>query len=182
MRIQLALSAGLAMLFSGAAEAQHIGTYTGTTADGAAVNITVDKDTGTGNFEVTLLSFGVDMACSKSGETLSTLGIGLGTGHDIVNHQFHYSSANFTDISLVTDMTFHGTDGIKGTVAAAVAAFNPALGHDTFAKMIQRCADPNQTFTATRTSAPARPMPPAAVTMRDRTGTTIAISYEPPGK
>jgi hypothetical protein len=182
MRIELSLFFGVAMLFATAAEAQHIGTYTGTTADGAAATIVVAKDPNNGNLEVKDISFDLDLPCSKSGETLSFIGVGLGDGQDIVNHQFSYASSNFFDIDLVVNMTFHGTDGIKGTVAGALAAFNPANDHTTFVKQVQRCFDPNQTFTATRTSAPAATRPPAAVTMRGRDGTTIAIGFQPVGK
>ena len=145
----------LAALLSTAlgARAQQIGQYTGITDDGSSVTINVAQDPGNSNLEVTLVSFGLSLPCSKSGETLHDIGIGLNNGADIVGGKFSYSSANFFDIDLVTSMTFHGQTTVKGKVGANLAAFNPAAGHDKLTKSVQVCVSPVQNFTATFTGA-----------------------------
>src|SRR5437763_727011 len=93
-----------------AAQAQQVGEYDGTTADGSSVYIQVAQDPNSSNLEVKGVSFGLTLGCLKSGETLNDIGIGLSDGYDIANGKFSYASSNFFFIDLVTSMTFHGLD------------------------------------------------------------------------
>ncbi|MBV9693128.1 MAG: hypothetical protein JO261_05455, partial [Alphaproteobacteria bacterium] len=136
------------------AQAQQIGEYTGLTDDGSTVTIDVAQDPGNSNLEVTLVAFGLSLPCSKSGETLHDIGIGINNGADIIGGKFSFNTANFFDIDLVTSMTFKGTTTVKGKVGANLAAFNPALTHDKLTKNVQVCVSPVQNFTATFTGAP----------------------------
>jgi hypothetical protein len=142
----------IALAFLGtsfAAHAQKVGEYDGTTADGSSVEIKVAKDPNNSKLEVTVVGFGLSLDCAKSGETLNDIGIGLGDGYDIVNGKFTYASANFFDVDLVTAMTFHGKNTVKGTVGGGLSAYNPAYGHDTLIKDVQNCSSPKQSFIAT---------------------------------
>ena len=91
-------------------------------------------------------AFDINALCQKSKETLNYVGIGLGDGSDIVNGKFSYASSGFFDIDLVTTMTFHGTQTVKGKVGVNFAAFNPALGHQTLTDKVQVCVSTNQSF------------------------------------
>jgi hypothetical protein len=134
------------------AMAQQVGEYDGTTADGSPVTIDVAKDPNTGKLEVSSVNFDVDMLCQKSKETLSGVGIGLGDGMDIsANGNFSYASSDYYFIDLVTSMTFHGKNTVKGHAGVGLSAFNPALTHEKLIAKTQDCVSPNQAFTATFT-------------------------------
>jgi hypothetical protein len=131
------------------AQAQQIGTYTGTTTDGSSVTITVAQDPNNANLEIKVIAFGVNLLCQKSNETLNYIGIGFNDGSDIVGGKFSYASSDFFDIDLVTSMTFHGTQSVKGRVGVNFAAFNPAIGHEKLTEKVQVCVSPSQAFSAT---------------------------------
>ena len=159
----------VALLCSGfAANAQQVGEYDGVTTDGSAVEIDVAQDPGNSNLEVTLLSFDLSMLCDKSGETLKHIGIGLNDGADIIGGQFSFSSYNFYSTDLVTSMTFHGLDTIKGTVGGNLAAFNPALTHNTLTKKVQVCVSPKQKFKATFVGPARHSILPGTVQVRNQ--------------
>jgi hypothetical protein len=147
------------------ARAQQIGEYDGTTDDGSSVVIKVAQDPNNSNLEVTVVSFGLSLACSKSGEILHDIGIGLNDGADIANSKFSYSTSNFFYIDLVTSMTFHGTRTVKGKVGANLSAFNPASGHDTLTNKLQVCTSPKQNFTASFAGAAKHDIPRGTVTL-----------------
>jgi hypothetical protein len=164
---KLLVASVVALLAASAAQAQQIGTYTGTTKDGSSVTITVAQDPNNSNLEVTVVGFGITMLCQKSKETLNYIGIGLGDGQDIFNEKFSYASSDFFDIDLVTSMTFNG-DSVRGKVGGNLSAFNPASGHTKLTKDVQACVSPNQSFTATLSGpAAVKPPVPAAMTMSD---------------
>ncbi|MEI9929095.1 MAG: hypothetical protein WDM89_00650 [Rhizomicrobium sp.] len=168
----------IAATVASTAQAQQIGTYTGTAQDGSSVTITVAQDPNNSNLEVTVLGFGLTMLCQKSKETLSYIGIGLGDGQDIVNKKFSYASSDFFDIDLVTSMTFKG-NGVKGKVGGNLSAFNPASGHTTLTDKVQACVSPNQSFTATFSGPGAAKLPArAAMTLSDG-HSTIKIGATP---
>jgi len=173
-------TAAVAATVASNAQAQKIGTYSGTTEDGSTVSITVAQDPNNANLEVKVISFGLSMLCLKSKETLNDVGIGLGDGFDIVDSKFSYTTANFFDIDLVTNMVFKGNN-VKGKVGTNLSAFNPAGGHTTLIKSVQACVSPKQPFTATFTGpAAVMPLAPAAMTLRDNKS-TVRIGTLPPG-
>ena len=150
MRIaKLFVISTLGLFAASTAQAQKIGNYTGTTADGSSVLITVAQDPNNANLEVKVVAFGISALCQKSKETLSYIGIGLNDGSDILGGKFSYVSADFTNIDLVTSMTFHGTQSVKGKVGVNFAAFDPAIGHEKLITKTQACISPTQTFSAT---------------------------------
>lgn len=164
----------LSVFAASAAQAQAIGNYTGTTADGSSVTITVAQDPNNANLEVKVIAFGVNLLCEKSKETLNYIGIGLGDGYDIVDGKFSYASSGFFDIDLVTNMTFRGSQSVKGRVGVNFAAFNPAIGHETLITRTQACVSPNQTFSATNTGHGASlDLPAGSVTIGGPDGKTI---------
>ena len=148
MRYWFLPTLGALLCANGIAQAQQVGVYEGTTADGSSVSITVAQDPNNTNLEVKVLSVDFSLDCGKSGETIHSVGLGLGDGKDIVAGKFSYASSDFFDIDLVTSMTFHAQDTVKGKIGADVAAFNPAIGHDKLSKSTQACGAPNQTFEA----------------------------------
>jgi hypothetical protein len=159
----------MAFLCTGfAVQAQQVGEYDGTTADGSTVYIQVAQNPNNNNLEVNVVSFGLSMDCSKSGETLNNIGIGLGDGYDIVNGKFSYATSNFYSIDLVTSMTFHGLDSVTGKVGGNLSAFNPVYGHDTLIKSVQACTSPKQSFTATFAGPARHEIPPGAVKVRNQ--------------
>jgi|GEM_PF-2992691 len=150
MRVaKFSVISALGLFAASAAQAQAIGNYTGTTTDGSSVLITVAQDPNNANLEVKVVAFGVSALCQKSKETLNYIGIGLGDGYDIVNGKFSYVSSDFSNIDLVTSMTFHGTQSVKGKVGVNFAAFDPAIGHEKLIDRTQACISPNQAFSAT---------------------------------
>lgn len=146
---KLFVTSALGLLAASAAQAQAIGNYTGTTADGSSVTITVAQDPNNANLEIKVIAFGISALCEKSKETLNYIGIGFGDGYDIVNGKFSYVSSDFSNIDLVTSMTFHGTQSVKGRVGVNFAAFDPAIGHEKLTTKVQACVSPTQTFSAT---------------------------------
>jgi hypothetical protein len=175
---KLAVMPVLGLVAASAAHAQQIGTYTGRTSDGSPVTITIAQDPNNTNLELKLLSFGLGMLCEKSKETLRDIGLGFNDGTDILGKKFSYASSNFSDIDLVTTMTFTG-NSVKGKVGANLAAFNPAYGHTKLTKNLQACVSPNQPFTA-KVSDPvmAHPVASAAMTLSDGR-TTIRVGTVP---
>jgi len=164
-----------------AAEAQQVGNYTGLTADGSSVTITVAQDPGNDNLEVKVIAFGVTALCRKSKETLNYVGIGLGDGYDIVDGQFSYASSGFFDLDLVTSMTFHGTQSVRGKVGVNFAAFDPAIGHDTLINTVQVCNSKNQSFSATFAGPKGGPdLAPGTITIHGPgDATTQSVSVRP---
>ncbi len=168
MRLTKFLVAPVAVLLvSSAAQAQQIGTYTGTAQDGSSVTLTVAQDPNNANLEVTVEGFGLTLVCQKTKETLYYIGIGLGDGQDIIDKKFSYASSDFFDIDLVTSMTFKG-NSVKGKVSGGLSAFDPASGHTKATNKVQACVSPNQSFTATFSGPAAAKLPTkAAMTLSD---------------
>ena len=163
------IAAAAMLLCSGlAANAQQIGEYDGVTADGSAVEIDVAQDPNNANLEVKVLSFDLSMLCDKSGETLKHIGIGLNDGEDIIGGQYSFASSDFYSIDLVTSMTFNGLDTIKGQVGGNLAAFDPAIGHNTLIKKVQACVSHNQKFKATYVGPVRHSIPPGAAKIRNQ--------------
>ncbi len=163
----------LGVFAASAAQAQAIGTYTGTTADGSSVTITVAQDPNNANLEIKVIAFGVSLLCQKSKETLNYIGIGFNDGSDIVDGKFSYTSSDFFDIDLVTSMTFHGSQSVKGRVGVNFAAFQPAIGHEKLTTKVQACVSPTQTFSATNTGHEAGlDLPAGTVTIGRSDGKT----------
>jgi len=164
----------LGVFAASAAQAQSIGTYTGTTADGSSVTITVAQDPNNANLEIKVIAFGVSLLCQKSKETLNYIGIGFNDGSDIVDGKFSYASSDFFDVDLVTSMTFHGSQSVKGKVGVNFAAFDPAIGHEKLIDKTQACISPNQTFSATNTGHEGGlDLPAGSVTIGRPDGKTI---------
>ncbi len=170
----------LSLVIASAAQAQRIGNYTGMTADGSSVTITVAQDPNNENLEVKVIAFGITALCQKSKESLNYVGIGLGDGSDIVNGNFSYSSSDFFDIDLVTTMTFHGTQSVKGKVGVNFAAFNPAIGHQKLTDKVQVCVSKNQSFSATFSGArDGLDLPAGTMTVRGPAGSTTRRTLSP---
>jgi hypothetical protein len=171
----------IALIAASTAQAQQIGNYTGTTEDGSSVLITVAQDPNNTNLEVTVVAFGITALCEKSKETLSYIGIGINDGGDIFRGKFSYVSSGFSNIDLVTSMTFHGTKSVKGKVGVNFAAFDPALGHETLINKVQVCISRPQSFSATFSGTDAKADIPAGTATISGPGqkTTRSVMVRP---
>ena len=168
-----AICVGGLIAFGSAAIAQQAGTYTGQTADGHPVSITVGVDPNNGDFEVPGAGFNFTLVCDKTGETFgSGWAIGFTNGADIINHKFAYAF-DYPESYLPFSMTFHGKLSVKGKVALRDAAFNPATGYTTEPTKLQFC-DSDQPFTATYSGADASPAAaPGTVRIQGRDFQTV---------
>jgi hypothetical protein len=163
--------------FGGAfsAQAQQVGTYTGTAQDGSAVIITVGTDPNNGKFEVTGASFDAGPFCQKSLETMGGFGFGFPDGHDIENGEFAFNYADAEEYSNF-NLKFHGTQSVKGKLNATFAAFNPFATVGSPPQKLQFCNVKTEPFSATFSGAAARTtLAPGTMSIR-RANSQIVIS------
>lgn len=141
----LAVGLGMAAACLGAAHAQQVGTYVGTTADGHEVYIEVGQDAGTGQFYIGSTSAGFTLNCLK---THATYEYGLGAGGDnspVVDGHADLL-ARYENFYLATSYDFKGGDKIVGKIRGGVPMFADELSPP---KAGQACNSINQKFTAT---------------------------------
>jgi hypothetical protein len=146
-RASTLLAALAAISWASAGEAQQVGTYSGTTADGNGLSFTVGIDQNTGAYEFTGAGIGFTAYCKKSNYDFNT-GWSFGLGQDIVSgsnnvvvnaNQYNYFYINY-------NLTFTDNNTIQGTVNSDTAVFEPGEP-PTKADFCK--APKNQTFTAT---------------------------------
>jgi hypothetical protein len=144
-------------------QAQQVGTYSGTTADGNTLSFTIGIDANTGAYEFTGAGLGMTSYCKHSNYYFNT-GWGFGLGQDIVSgnnnvvvnaNQYNYFYINY-------NLTFPDNNTIQGTVNSDVAAFEPG---DPPRKADFCKAPKNMTFTATFQGNDGRAPLPAGTTI-----------------
>lgn len=129
------------------ANAQVAGTYSGTSADGALIVMTVTGTTG--NFEFTTVNVNMLPECTNPARQVSE-GWGFFLGQTIVAGTNNFHSGNdYYDVT--GSLHFPSNKTIKGTLTSVTAVFTP--GH-TPPNGAQFCKSPNQTFTLTLNPAP----------------------------
>ena len=140
------LAFGVVGLLPVAASAQKVGTYTGTSADGQSISITIGTDSNTGLLQVQGWNYGIASACS-GGTTFNTAwGLGTdGTGNDLDGATGTYKNA-YIYVYVTSTFRFVRNE-IIGTLASYTPTFAPvASGRPTKAIF---CTSKNQKFTAT---------------------------------
>jgi hypothetical protein len=155
-------TAGLlsALCAAGAAQAQSAGSFSGTSADGNTVSLTVTQSGST--FTVTGMNVGFMADCKRTGN-VATEGWGFFLGDDISSGATNYTSHN--DYYYITgSMHFSGGNTIKGVITSYTATFVPGAAPPAQA---QFCTSPHQAFTLTKQ--------PAAIVTPAQPGTAVAL-------
>jgi hypothetical protein len=160
MRTRTILLATLGMAaWASVCQAQQVGTYSGTTADGNGLSFTVGIDSNNGAYEFTGAGIGFTAYCKRSNYYLNE-GWSFGLGQDIVSgnnnvvvnaNQYNYFYINY-------NLTFTDNSTITGKVTSDTAVFEPG-NPPTKADFCK--APKNQTFTATFQGAGVQKAPPA---------------------
>lgn len=157
--VSIALAALGALSFAAPGQAQQVGTYSGTTADGSGLSFTVGTDPNNGAFEFTGAGIGFNAFCKRSNYDWGT-GWGFGLSQDIVsgsnNVVVNANSYNYFYINY--KLTFVDANTIQGTVNTVTAALEPG---DPPTKADFCKAPKNQSFTATFQGAGLFKPPPA---------------------
>lgn len=166
MRKPLFIAGTAALLLSaGAAQAQKVGTYSGTADDGTFISFSVDKNGTAGAFRFVNGDVNFQAQCTHPARVASE-GWGFFVGQDIVdgNNPFH-SGNDYYDTR--GSMHFTGPNTIKGTITSYTAVFVP--GNDPPAKA-QFCKSAKQNFVLTFQAAPVRDQKPTATVLEKRIG------------
>lgn len=126
------------------AGAQAIGTYSGMTADGHSVTITVAKDPNNSDLAITQFELQFDAHCPTSG-TEFIQGENFGTLKDIVDGKAAFT---FDTVGLYSQNTFifHGKTGLTGKTQVRI----PAIVEGSPPRRAELCVSPVQGFRATR--------------------------------
>jgi hypothetical protein len=142
------LAACLALCASGAAFAQTAGTYSGTTADGNPISMTV---MGSGSdYAVTGFTLNYTADCAHSGSSLFG-NFASGANFPLTNGAADFSLTVFQSVYTFGSLHFVGNHTIKGTITTDQAAFDPG---STPPKRAEFCESPKQAFTMDK-GAPA---------------------------
>jgi len=157
------LLAAAAVCIAGTAEAQKVGTYSGTAADGTFVSFSVTKPAA--NFQFTNGDVNFMAACTNPARTANE-GWGFFLGQDIVagSNPFH-SSNDYYDVRGA--MHFVNNNTISGQITSFTAVFVP--GQDP-PKTAQFCKSAKQGFTLHWAAAPGRRQQPTATVLETRVG------------
>jgi hypothetical protein len=142
------LAACLALCASGTAFAQTAGTYSGTTADGNPISMTV---MGSGsNYAVTGFTLNYTADCAHSGGSIDG-NFASGANFPLTNGAADFSLIVFQAVDSFGSLHFVGNHTIKGTLTTDQATFDPG---STPPKRAEFCQSPKQAFTLEK-GAPA---------------------------
>ncbi len=119
----LTIAAGsIGLLLPLTASAQQVGTYTGTSATGQTVTVTVGLDAGTGQYQLTEIDGGITENCAKGDNPQVGWGWGFQMGQDfsgtLVTNTLYTST-----LYVKTTLKFVGTDTIKGQFVSSAPSF-----------------------------------------------------------
>jgi hypothetical protein len=155
------LAAGLALGASGAAFAQTAGTFSGTTADGNPISMTV---MGSGSdYTVTGFTLNYTADCAHSGSSLFG-NFASGANFPLTNGAADFSLTVFQSVYTFGSLHFVGNHTIKGTITTDQAAFDPG---STPPKRAEFCESPKQAFTMDKgASADAQALKPVVAVTR----------------
>ncbi|HWA92244.1 MAG TPA: hypothetical protein VG889_19555 [Rhizomicrobium sp.] len=150
---------------AGSAQAQKVGTYSGTADDGTFISFSVDKNGTAGAFRFVNGDVNFQAQCTHPVRTANE-GWGFFLGQDIVDGSNDFHSGNdYYDTR--GSMHFTGPKTIKGTITSVTAVFTPNGDPPTKA---QFCKSAKQAFTLTLQTAPLRNQRPTAAVLEKRIG------------
>lgn len=149
--------------FAGTADAQKVGTYSGTAADGTFISFSVDKNGTGGSFRFTNGDVNFEAKCTHPARTASE-GWGFFMGQDIVAGANPFHSGNDYYDTRGT-MKFAGAHTLKGSITSVTAVFTPNGDPPTKA---QFCKSAKQSFILTFQNAPGRKQLPTATVLEKR--------------
>jgi hypothetical protein len=152
----LAILAGSG-LSAAALAAPTAGTYTGTSADGQGISLTVGTD-GNGDLAITSASISIQATCMPGGTTAYT-GWGYGQDAVIAKNKFSYVES-FDYLYEPVKGTFSG-DTITGTISSDVPGF-AAVTKGAPTKSVF-CKSLTQSFTATLSASASLKAPGVAI-------------------
>jgi len=160
-RASLFVAGAAALCFATGAQAQKVGTYSGTADDGTFISFSVTESGGVFSFYNGDVNF---QAQCKNPSRVASEGWGFYLGqqiHDGLN-DFH-SGNDYYDTR--GSMKFTGPNTIKGTITSVTAVFVP--GDDPPVKA-QFCKSAKQAFTLTFQHAPGREQKSIAAVLEKR--------------
>jgi hypothetical protein len=137
---------------------QAAGTYSGTSADGGTISMTVSETSG--KFAITGFSMSFTADCAHGGSVDNNFS--AGTNFPITGGKADFADELFQSIYTFGNLHFVGTDAIKGTITTDDVTFAPG----TPPKRAEFCAVPKQAFQLTKGGPESAPMhaPIVAVT------------------
>jgi hypothetical protein len=140
------------------AQAQTAGTFSGTSADGGTISMTVTETSG--KFAITSLSQSFTADCKHTGDSVSNNFAG-GTNFPITDGKASFTYEAFRSVYSVGSVKFSGSHA-KGTITTDDVTFAPG----TPPKSAEFCTVPKQAFSLTKTApeSPAMLAPVVAVT------------------
>jgi hypothetical protein len=151
-------------LASGAAFAQTAGVYSGTTADGNPISMTV---MGSGNnYAITGFTLNYTADCAHSGGSISG-NFASGANFPLTNGAADFSLIVFQSVDSFGSLHFVGNHTIKGTLTTDQAAFDPG---STPPKRAEFCQSPKQAFTLNKNAPGDVQMLPPVVAVTRATG------------
>ena len=128
-------------LASGAASAQTAGVYSGTTADGNPISMTV---MGSGNnYAVTGFTLNFTAGCAHSGSSISG-NFASGANFPLTDGAADFSLTVFQSVDSFGSLHFVGNHTIKGIITTDQATFDPG---STPPNRAEFCQSPKQAFT-----------------------------------
>jgi hypothetical protein len=137
----VALASCLTFAASGTAFAQTAGIYSGTTADGNPISMTV---MGSGSdFSVTGFTLNYTSDCAHSGGSIDG-NFASGANFPLTNGAADFSLTVFQAVYTFGSLHFVGNHTIKGTITTDQATFDPG---STPPKRSEFCQSPKQAFT-----------------------------------
>lgn len=141
--IRAASSAAGLLLACAGALAQTPGTYTGTTAQGQAITITISAPPPGGRPMLTFVQVGFAQACALTGRTITT-GYAFGANVPVGAQGDIHRKLFFTRAYGTLDATFDGVATYTGTTSVQAAYLQPTLPLEA-----ENCNASNVPFTAT---------------------------------
>jgi hypothetical protein len=137
----VALASCLTLAASGTAFAQTAGVYSGTTADGNPISMTV---MGSGsNYTITGFTLNFTADCAHSGGSIDG-NFASGANFPLTNGQADFSLIVFQSVDSFGSLHFVGNHTIKGIITTDQATFDPG---STPPKRAELCQSPKQAFT-----------------------------------
>lgn len=142
-----------------AAQALRTGTYSGTSADGNFISLTV---TGPFPYKMTNMNVGFQAACPNTGGKIASESWGAFLGTPITSSGADFATHNdYYDIE--GNLTFQDTKTIVGHITSRTAVFVPGATPPAAAMF---CKSPSQQFTLKWQGTPAQQPPVSAVVMQ----------------
>ncbi len=148
-------ASGVALAFAGAAQAQALGNYSGTQANGAGISMTVATDTTTGSPEITGFGVSITGNCRPSG-SINT-GWGIGPNVDFAHGKARFVFGNgYPYLFLNVVLSVDSSNNVTGTIVESTPSF---AAYTKFPKKAIFCSVPKQSFTMTYQGMNAIKMP-----------------------